>query len=250
MLGTAAQVAANVEVIQQLQALQLSFSHMLTDIRKLLADSDPADARFFLGDHLDTNEFKSCGSIEELLYQLRQGYVDTFNTLYLEQVLIRFEREDVNGLVKAYKEKMDQFLKSTTVLNFQQAVVGTAEPVVPEKKEVITITVSKKWAKAKTLKDVMTLAERAFEENRATFISFNVVPKSILITWFFPKRLEAMLQRLVVTNSALFRQQDVDKVTVAGKALYTRTGKQFLVYVKLAACIMIVLNKLCNIFHD
>ena len=226
MIGlTSPQIPADTEVIQQLQDLQLSFSHMLTDIRNLLANSDHADARFFLSDHLDTDEFKSCGSMEELLYQLRQRHLDTFNTHCLEQVLIRFEREDGIGRVQTYKEKMDQFLKSTTVLNFQQAVLCTAKPAVPEEKEVITITVSKKWANRKTLKDVMTLAEKGFEESHTTFISFNVIPKSILITWFFPRRLEATVRQLTVKNSSLFQEQDIEEVTVAGKTLYSRTGK-------------------------
>ena len=76
--------------------------------------------------------------------------------------MAQFEREDINRRVKAYKQERDQFMESTTVLEFQQAV---SERDVPEGKDSVKITVSKKWAKAKTLKDVMILAQRAFGDN-------------------------------------------------------------------------------------
>ena len=71
--GDVAQVGANNSVTEQLQNLQLSFSCMLADIQKLLdVNCDPA---FFLGDIFETDEFKSCTTIEELLCQLRLDHV-------------------------------------------------------------------------------------------------------------------------------------------------------------------------------
>ena len=65
-------------------------------------------------------------------------------------------------------------MESTTVLEFQQAIASTAELAVPEGKESVEITVSKKWAKARTLKDVQTLAQMGFDDNHTSFSSFNV----------------------------------------------------------------------------
>ena len=95
-----------------------------------------------------------------------------------------------------------------------------------EGKESIEITVSKKWVRAMTLKDVQTLARMAFDDNHTSFSSFNVVPRSILITWFFPKRLTAKLQQLAMTNAFVFQQQDVRDVTVAGMVCIQATQLQ------------------------
>ena len=162
---------------------------------------------------------------EHLLCQLRQVDVDIFDTEYLEQALGRLKREDVNCLIEVYKQEKDQFMENTTVFDFQQSVLSTAELTV-EGKESIEITVSKKWVRAMTLKDVQTLARMAFDDNHTSFSSFNVVPRSILITWFFPKRLTAKLQQLAMTNAFVFQQQDVRDVTVAGMVCIQATQLQ------------------------
>ena len=199
---------------------------MLADIQSLLADCNPANMRVFLSVVLDTDEFKSCATMEELLCQLCKSHVDTFNTEYLEEALGRLKKKKVNRLFEAYKQERDQFMESTTVLEFQQAIASTAELAIPEGKESIKITVSKKWAKARTLKDVQTLAQMGFDDNHTSFCSFNVVPRSILITWFFPKRLKAKLQQIAVTNASVFQQQDVREVTVAGMVCIQATQLQ------------------------
>ena len=192
-------IAQDESVSERLQALKLSLSHILADIQS----------------HQRTRFYHSW--LYRYLYQPLQDDVDTFNTYHLEESLAQFEREDINRRVKAYKQERDQFMESTTVLEFQQAV---SERDVPEGKDSVKITVSKKWAKAKTLKDVMILAQRAFGDNHKSLISFNVVSRreSILITWFFPKRLKTKLCELAVTNAFVFRQQDVDRVTVGEDA--------------------------------
>ena len=150
--------------------------------------------RVFLSVVLDTDEFKSCATMEELLCQLCKSHVDTFNIEYLEEALGRLKKKK---LIEAYKQKRDQFMESTTVLEFQQAIASTAELAVPEGKESVEITVSKKWAKARTLKDVQTLAQMGFDDNHTSFSSFNVVPRSILITWFFQRDLKLSCSKLL-----------------------------------------------------
>ena len=195
-------IAQDKSVSERLQALKLSLSHILADFQSHLV---------YKRRHLYYHWLFP----EECMCKLCQDSVDTFNTYHLEESLAScsFAREDINHRVKAYKQERDQFMESTTVLEFQQAV---SERDVPEGKDSVKITVSKKWAKAKTLKDVMILAQRAFGDNYKSLISFNVVSRreSILISWFFPKRLKTKLHELAVTNAFVFRQQDVDQVTV------------------------------------
>ena len=100
--------------------------------------------------------------------------------------MVHFKKEDVNCLVEAYKQERDQFMENTNVLK-------------------------------------LTLAQKAFDDNHTSFSSFNVV---ILITLFFPKRLTAKLQQLAVTNVAMFQQQDVREVTVAGMVCIQATQLQ------------------------
>ena len=217
MCCTGEKVNTKDSLIERLQALERSFSHMIADVKKLLVDCDPTNARCFLSVFLVTDEFRDCDTMEKILVQLCREYVDRFNVEHLKESLSRFKREDVNSLIEAYEQESDQFMETTTVLEFLREVSDTAELAVRQGKASIDITVSKKLARDMTLKDVKTLAKNGFDDNHTSFINFNVVPRSIVITWFFPKRLTAKLQQLAITNSAVFCQQGVYEVTVAGK---------------------------------
>ena len=215
--GATDPVDTKISLINRLRALEHSFSHMIADVKKLLVDCDPTDARCFLSVLLVTDEFSDCDTMEKILVQLCQEYVDRFNVDYLRECLSRFKREDVNSLIEAYEQESDQFMETTTVLEFLQEVSSTAELAVRQGKASIDITVARKFAREITLKGVKTLAKNWFDDNHTSFINFNVIPRSIVITWFFPKRLTAKLQQLAVTNAAVFCQQGVYEVTVAGK---------------------------------
>ena len=123
---------------------------MLTKTRKLLADCDVSEAQFFFSNLFDTDDFDNCDDIKVLMNKLcRHGYVDTFNVYPLEKVAVCLERDDVNMLVKEYKEKKENFLKETTVVDFQRAVVSKAKPALSKGKVEVTIKVQKRLANEK-----------------------------------------------------------------------------------------------------
>ena len=124
-------IVADVEVVGGLQDLESNFSNIFTDTRKDLAKCDLTEMRFFLADLFENDEFNKCCTIDEVLCKLRCSHVDTFNDL--ECLISRFHKSDM--LIKSieeYDKKKEQFLKTTTVQEFQQAVVSRAEAVHPK----------------------------------------------------------------------------------------------------------------------
>ena len=90
--------------------------------------------RFFLGDLLETEEFRKCDTFDGILQQLRQGHIDTFNIHCLEQLAIHFQKDEVDQLIAEYKKKKEAFLTDTVVTDFQQAIVSRMGPVLPSEK--------------------------------------------------------------------------------------------------------------------
>lgn len=113
--ASGAEVQANLEVVKKLKALETCFACMLTSIMQCYANCNPAIIRFFLYALLGTEEFKNCSTIDEILRQLRQGHTDTFNTYYLEQLAVQFQRDEVNKLIDEYNKKTKAFLTETVV---------------------------------------------------------------------------------------------------------------------------------------
>ena len=70
-------LVADVKVVGEIQDLESDFSHMYSEVRDVLANCDVAKAKFFLKDILDTDEFKDCHDIDDLLQQLRRIIMST-----------------------------------------------------------------------------------------------------------------------------------------------------------------------------
>ena len=118
--------------------------------------------------------------------------------------------------------KKESFLKHTTVLNFQRAVVSRVEPILASGMAVVTIKVPKKIARHcdRTLKDIEELAMEGFEECHKKFIRLHAEPGSIIISWVFPKGLSGRLEQLVHDNAAIFNDSGVMEVTVGGRRVF------------------------------
>ena len=216
-----ADVEADVKVVRGIQDLESSFSNMLLDIKKNLAKCDISDMQFFLSDLFDT-EFNSCDTVEKLLRQLRQVHVDTFNVFYLQKLISRFHQGDATiKSIEEYEKKREQFLDTTTVKDFQQAIVSKAETLPPKGMAEMTIKIpaelSIKESNKRTLKDVKNLARRAFQGCENSFISIKVKPGSIIITWYVPESLCEELERLARENAAVLREEGVEEVTIEGR---------------------------------
>ena len=198
---------------------------MLTDLLGLLTECkcDLAKAQFYLDDRLDTEKFSKCTSFNALLRQLRKGHVDTFNTYYLQQLIVYFKKDQLTKRLKEYEAKKEQFLKDTTVLEFQRAVVSKVEPLPSGQMVKLTIKLSKMLADKRSLKDIEELALRGFGECQRAFIRIHAKSGSVIISWFFPEALSGKLEYLAHENAAVFKDAGVEEVTVGGRVVFPCT---------------------------
>ena len=92
-----------------------------------------------------------------------------------------------------------------------------------EKAEVV-IRIPHEYASphGRTLKDMETLAGKAFGEYYQSFIRMTVKPGSILVVWQFPVSLSAKLEDSARDNSDLFAKEGVEVVMVAGRVVFTK----------------------------
>ena len=225
-----AAVEANVKVISDLQGLENDFSDMMTDTRKDLKECDLAELQFYLDDLFGVDEFRKCQNIDEVLRKLRRDHIDTFNVRYLEQLISRFHKnEAIVKKIEEYEEKKEEFLRATTVKEFQQAVVSKAEAVTPKGMAAVTIKIPKEYGAPRTMKDVEELAKKGFKNRYKDFIKIHVKPGSIIIIWYVFKALYGEIVRLVRENAAVLREEGVEEVSIVGEksvTLSTEDGRE------------------------
>ena len=215
------------KIVRQLRDLECELSLMLTNTRELLADCDVSKAQFFFGNLFGTNLFDDCDDIKILMNKLcRHGYIDTFNVYPLEKVALCLKRDDVNMLVKEYEEKKERFLKETTVVDFQRAVVSKAMPALSKRKVEVTIKVQKRLANERVLKDMEQLAAEAFDDNQKWFVHFHAIPGSVIVLWHVPESLSDTLEQLVHSKVAMLREEGVEEVTIGGKTVFLSTQEK------------------------
>ena len=146
---------------------------MLTDLHDLFTEwkCDLPKAKFFLDNLLGTANFNLCTSFDELLWRLCQDRnVDTFNTYYLQALVALFKKDRLTVRVKEYEAEKEQFLRNTTVLEFQQAVVNSIESVRLDEVNHLTIRVLILSAGEKELEDIEELAIIGLSERQSAFI--------------------------------------------------------------------------------
>ena len=224
---TKAEIRATAAVVKRLRDLETSFTDMLADLLDLLTESkcDLSKARFYLNGLFGTGEFSHCDNFDALLWQLqvRQGHIDTFNIYYLKKLVARFKTEELTKCIEEYETKLESFLKNTTILRFQRAVVSRVKPVKPERTKHLTIKVSKTFAKDRTLKDMEELALGGFDEYQREFVRIHAVLGSVIISWFFPEVLHGKLEHLARDKVTLFKDAGVEEVTVDGRVVFSIT---------------------------
>ena len=130
--GFEAEIKAGTGVMEELRKLQRFFSETVVYVKDFLQHNncDLSNARLFLDSLFGTQDFSSCDNFDELLRLLQeQEYIDTFNIVWLQDLVEYFNRDELTQLMKNYDEKKETFLKNTTVLSFQEAVVSTVQPI-------------------------------------------------------------------------------------------------------------------------
>ena len=220
-------------VVRQLQDLETSFGRMLGNFGSILADcpSEFSKARTFLNRVCGSREFSDCRDIDELIDQLCQGnHIDVFNIYRLESLLDIFEseKESLTKIIEKYEEEKEVFLKRTTILKFQRAVVRRAKPALKKGQNVtakLTIKVSPNYTTNQTLWDIKNLAIEGFKECHKRFVRIHAEPdlEYVIISWVFPEALSGKLEHLAHENAAVFKDAGVEEVTVGGRVVFPCT---------------------------
>ena len=198
---------------------------MLTDLLDLFTECkcDLSKAQFFLDDQFDSEKFSRCANFNTLLRQLRKEHVDTFNTYHLQQLVACFKKDQLTERMREYEAEKQAFLKETTVIEFQRAVVSRVEPVQPNQMKNLTIKISSELAKRRTLKDMEELALKGFSEYQIEFIRIHVKSGSVIISWFFPEALTGKLEYLAHENIAVFKNAGLEELAISGKVVFSST---------------------------
>ena len=102
---------------------------MLVQVKRLLDECDLSKALLFLDSVIGSEEFNGCDNFGKLMLQLRQDHIDVFNITNLQDLVANFDKDELTKVIEAYIEKKESFLKQTTVLEFQHAVVSRVEPI-------------------------------------------------------------------------------------------------------------------------
>ena len=223
----AALIDADVKVIDELHGLESELSSMMIDTREDLKDCDIANLQFFLDNLFGIDEFSKCQNVDEVLRKLSRDHIDTFNISYLESLITQFSRnKSIGEKIEKYKKKKEEFLRNTTVKQFQQAVVSKADAIIPKGMAKVTITIPKVYKGAlRTMNDVEELAIKGFKEHKKTLIKIHVKPGSIIITWLVPEVLYEEIVQVARENIAVLKEEGVEEVSIVGEksvALYTQ----------------------------
>ena len=226
-----AEVHADATVVRQLRDLETSYGLMLGNFGSILTDfsSEFSKARTFLNRVCGSREFSDCRDIDELIDQLCQGYhIDPFNVYRLKSLLKIFEseKESLTKIIEKYEEEKEVFLKRTTILKFQRAVVRRANPALKKGHKMtakLTIKVSPSFATNQTLWDIKNLAMKGFKECHQRFVRMHAEPGSVIISWVFSVALSGKLEHLARENAAVFKDAGVEEVTVGGRVVFPCT---------------------------
>ena len=171
-----AEIRADVAVVRELKELEGAFGYLLVQVKRLLVLNrcDLSDALLFLDSVIGSEEFIGCDNFGKLMRQLQRDHIDVFDITILQQLVACFNNLELTEITEAYNEKKESFLKHTTVLEFQRAVVSRVKPILTSGMAVVTIKVPKKMARRcdRTLKDIEELAIEGLDSRNVTKNSF------------------------------------------------------------------------------
>ena len=222
-----AEIKAGVAVVEELQGLENSYSHTLVKVvRFLKTNCDLQEAQLFLDVATGTEEFSRCDNFDKLIRQLQRDQIGVFNISRLRELVACFNKDELIELVELYGEKKASFLKNTTVIDFQCAVVSRVKPDLHIGEVAVTIKIPKKMASRRTLKDIEELAMEGFEECYKSLVRLHAEAGSIIISWVFHEALGDKLEQLVCKNAAIFKDAGVEEVTVGGRRVFPVTQQE------------------------
>ena len=218
-------------VVHRLQALEESFCQMLHKFECLLdKTSELSEAKAFLYRVCGSDEFEKCTTYRELINNLSDSHIGTFNISTLKALVnvlqTTAENHELNKIIAEYEEEKEEFRKNTTVVQFMQAVVKRVEPILQEGKVHVTIKIPKEidcCSRDRTLKDIAILAQEGFKNWHKHCVHMHATFGSIIISWIFPKAHSCELEEVIKENASVFNNAGVEEVTICGKLVYSST---------------------------
>ena len=162
------EIQPDVTIIKTLQSLEMSFSCLLIKLEDLHRPEYTKKGILFFNTLFGTKMYGGPGILayeksSDILQELSNDHLDTFNIDYLRQYVSIFDNEEMVKVTDEYEEKKEQFLSSAAVRDFQQAVVSKVESLSTE--GVFVITVPKYYANNRTLADIVKLALLGLEDS-------------------------------------------------------------------------------------
>ena len=151
------EIKPDVTVVQKLESLEFSFSHLLAKLEDLHSPDNLKKGILFLNTLLGEEEFHTYQESNKILKQLCNDHLDTFNIDYLRQYVLIFDNEEMIKVAAEYDETKEQFLASAAVRDFQQAVISKMESV-STGDVVVNIVIPKRYATKRIKDDIKKLA--------------------------------------------------------------------------------------------
>ena len=223
----AAEIRADMTVVSNLKELEKSFGRMLVQVRRHLENCELSEALLFLNSSIGSDKCIGCNSFSKVLRHLqRNQHIDVFNISVLQQLVACFDNLELTEVIEDYNQKKESFLKQTTVLDFQRAIVSRVEPILASGKAVITIKIPEELASCRTLRDIGKLAMEGFEECHKKFICLHAELGSSIISWIFPKELSGRLEQLAYDNAAVLEDNRVMEVKIGGRRVFPCTQQE------------------------
>ena len=247
-----AEIYASANVVRRLINLKGFFSRMLSNARDIFAKYDLSKAQFFLDVFFNnTEEYSKYDSFDKILRQLLQrNVIDMFNIDQLKQLIACFNDDKLTVAVEEYEAEKKKFFKDTAVLEFQQAVVSSVEPVLPSGRAVVSIKIPRGLARQLSMKDIEELALEGFQECHKSLVRLHATPGSVVIMWFIGIDLTTKLEELVHKNAAIFSAKGVKEVTVAGKRVFPVLQLKVHVTILVLNLVLCIMSVCLSVFQN
>ncbi len=175
------------DVLEELIVLESKHAIMVLNVSKTFRD-DVNDLKFFLASLLENREFNGCDS-EGKIFILIQAYISTFNNSVLKITVKRFNKKPALKPIEEYEKEKVQFLKSTTVREFETAIKERPQPERPDDQELIELKIPDRdgtW-RDRTLKDLRALVYEVCGMHGRQMVTFSTAGNVLGVHTYTPR---------------------------------------------------------------
>ena len=190
------QVKVEPDILKKLLALRKKYNDMLVVLQTArLPKERLSRLKLFLSGYCDESSFENCPSPKQIVEQLKVKLkIDIFNIDTLCACCEYFKSKTVNRSVQQYKERLDIFLSTTSVMEFQSSL-QTDEITCLDDTEPLTLKLKETAiSNDDTLKNLKKLAYDFFGHSSKAFIIRIIRRGCVCVTWIVPASLVSTLR--------------------------------------------------------